>query len=122
MKKDDKNIINEIEKKIGIIMRIGVGIAAVFMIFGALLLLITYKNNFAGFSEISISEIFKGLFTLSPYSYMLTGIFILILTPVIRVVSTIVLFAKQKDMLYTGITILVLIILLISFIVALIIH
>ena len=119
MKSQDKT--TYIEEKIGIVMRIGVGIAAAFMIAGFVLLLINYKENFAGFPEVSLITIWKGLFTLNPYSFMLFGIFLLILTPVIRVVSSIILFLQVKDKLYATITSIVLIILMISFIVAMVI-
>ena len=121
MNKTNKYIEDHIEKRIGLAMRVGVAIAAIFMIVGFILLAINFKNNFAGFSEISLISILNGLFDLNPYSFMLFGIFLLILTPVIRVVSSIILFAQSKDRLYTVITALVFVILVISFIVALII-
>lgn len=46
-----------IEEKIGIVMRVGVAIAALFMIAGFILLSINFKDNFAGFSEISLGLI-----------------------------------------------------------------
>lgn len=52
-----QNATTYIEEKIGIIMRIGVGVAAAFMIAGFVLLLINYKENFAGFPEISLITI-----------------------------------------------------------------
>lgn len=121
MNKTNKHIEDHIEKRIGLALRVGVAIAAIFMIVGFILLAINFKNNFAGFSEISLISILNGLFDLNPYSFMLFGIFLLILTPVIRVVSSIILFAQSKDKLYTVITALVFVILVISFIVALII-
>lgn len=121
MNKTNKHIEDHIEKRIGLALRVGVAIAAIFMIVGFILLAINFKNNFAGFSEISLISILNGLFDLNPYSFMLFGIFLLILTPVIRVVSSIILFAQSKDRLYTVITALVFVILVISFIVALII-
>lgn len=113
---------SKLEKHISIAMRIGVIVSAAVMIFGFVLLLITYKDNFAGFTNPSIAETLGGLITLNPYSYMLLGIFLLILTPVLRVVTCIIIFAKEKDRLYTVITLLVLLILIISFIVGLVIR
>lgn len=114
--------ISKIEKRISIAMRIGVIVSAAVMIFGFVLLLVTYQDNFAGFTDPSITEALRGLITLNPYSYMLLGIFLLILTPVLRVVTCFIIFAKEKDKTYTVITLLVLLILVISFIVGLIIH
>ena len=48
---------------------------------------------------------------------MMLGIFLLILTPVLRVVISIYAFAKEKDHLYVWITSIVLVILIISFII-----
>ena len=61
-------------------------------------------------------EIFKGLVSFKSYSIMLTGLLILILTPVFRVGVSIIVFFKEKDFLYVKITSLVFCILLISFI------
>lgn len=113
---------SKIERRISIAIRIGVIVSAVVMIFGFALLLINYQDYFAGFSNTSISEALAGLLTLNPYSYMLLGIFLLILTPVLRVATCIIMFAKEKDKLYTAITLLVLLILILSFIVGLTIH
>ena len=64
------------EKKIGIAMRIGVSIAAAVMIFGFVLLLVFYEKNFAGFSTFNLAKVIEGLTILNPYSYMYLGIFI----------------------------------------------
>lgn len=112
----------KIEKRISVAMRIGVGVSAAIMLLGFVLLLINYKDNFTGITELSITDIFKGLLSFNPYSIMFLGILLLILTPVLRVITCVILFAKQKDKLYTGITILVLLILVISFMVGYFIH
>ncbi len=48
---------------------------------------------------------------------MMFGLFCLILTPVLRVVVSLFTFLKEKDYLYVGITGIVLIILVISFLI-----
>ena len=106
---------SKIEKRISIAMRIGVGVSSAIMLLGFVLLLVNYQDNFAGFTNPSIVDVFTGLLSFNPYSIMLLGILLLILTPVLRIITCIILFAKQKDKLYTAITILVLIILAISF-------
>lgn len=112
----------KIEKRISIAMRIGVSLSAAIMVLGFVLLLITNQDNFTGYTNASFIDILKGLIEFNPYSIMLLGIFFLILTPVFRVLTCIILFAKQKDRLYTAITILVLMILAISFTVGYFIH
>ena len=104
-----------IEKNIGIAMRVGVIIASAFMLFGFVLLLIFWEQNFASFEVFSLDKVFEGLLSLNPYSFMYLGLLLLILTPVLRVVTSIILFAKERDKLYTAITILVLLILIASF-------
>ena len=111
-----------IERKISIVMRIGVSIAALFMIIGFLLLLIEDINSINTYNSIDFIELIKNLTNFNPYSFMMLGIFLLILTPVLRVLLSIILFIKEKDKLYTLITFFVLIILIISFIVGFIIH
>ena len=110
----------DIERSIGICMRVGVLIAAALMLFGFVLLLINFEQHFSGFEDFSFTQILTGLLYLNPYSYMSIGIFVLILTPIIRVVSSIILFIKEKNILYSLITTAVLAILILSFIVALI--
>lgn len=111
-----------IERKISIAMRIGVSIAALFMIIGFLLLLVTNNNSINTYNSIDFIELIKNLTNFNPYSFMMLGIFLLILTPVLRVLLSIILFIKEKDKLYTLITFFVLLILIISFIVGFIIH
>ena len=57
--------------------------------------------------------IFQGAMQLKPYAVLMLGIFLLILTPVLRVVVSIYAFAIRKDRLYVAITTIVLIILII---------
>ncbi len=49
---------------------------------------------------------------LKPYAVLMLGLFLLILTPVLRVVVSIYAFIKEKDRLYTWITTAVLVILI----------
>lgn len=119
MSKQDKTYSqkNDIETKISIIMRVGVFASVLFMVLGFVLLLVNYEDNFAGIENISFQAIFDGIIAFNPYSIMLLGIFVLLLTPVIRVISTIVLFIKEHNKLYALITIVVLAILILSFLI-----
>lgn len=56
-------------------------------------------------------SILRGTVQLRPYAVLMTGIFLLILTPVLRVVVSIYAFIKEHDTLYAVITTVVLFIL-----------
>lgn len=60
------------------------------------------------------NEILSGLVEFKALAWLMTGLFLLILTPVLRVVASIVAFAKEGDKLYVAITTLVLIILIVA--------
>ena len=92
-----------VEIIIGKIMRIGVFLAATVMIIGFAMLMIKGTSGYPGMSA------------LKPYAWMMGGIYLLILTPVLRVVISIYAFIKEKDYLYVKITSLVLLILIVSF-------
>lgn len=62
----------------------------------------------------SFSGIFRRLFHGQPLAMVALGLLILLLTPILRVAISIVVFALEHDWLYTVITITVLIILLVS--------
>ncbi|WP_461213771.1 DUF1634 domain-containing protein [Lacticaseibacillus sp. GG6-2] len=110
--------IDDIEKIIGKIMQIGVLIAAAVLIIGLATLLITGNTGYAtGVHPHSVSTILQGVVHLRPYAVMMLGIFLLILTPVLRVVVSIYAFIKEKDRLYAGITTIVLIILLVAMVI-----
>ena len=63
----------------------------------------------------TLSGVVSGMSALKPYAWMMGGIYLLILTPVLRVVISIYAFIKEKDYLYVKITSLVLLILIVSF-------
>lgn len=109
--------IGEMEIIISRFLRFGVLLSAVIVFIGLGMFLITGKSGYPiNYYPISLSEIFKGLIAFKSYAIILTGIIILILTPVFRVGVSILVFIKEKDFLYVKITSLVFIILLISFI------
>lgn len=105
----------DIEIKIGKIMRYGVILAMVIMAVGLALLFINgnggYPNNAFPTSFKTISH---GCLHAKPYAIMMAGMFILILTPVLRVVVSIYAFMKERDYLYVAITIIVFVILISS--------
>jgi Predicted membrane protein len=83
---------------------------------GLLMLIIAGNSGYPGNSfPTSLIQIINGLIAFKPYAVILTGLLILILTPVFRVGISIVTFLKEKDYLYVIITSIVFIILIISF-------
>ncbi|AMV60301.1 Hypothetical protein ADU72_1356 [Pediococcus damnosus] len=106
---------NQIELIIGQVLRIGVIISAAVILIGILLLAVTGKTGYApNVYPITVKSITAGILALKPFAIMMLGLFLLILTPVLRVAVSIYAFAKEKDHLYVWITTFVLVILLIG--------
>jgi uncharacterized membrane protein len=63
----------------------------------------------------SVGDVISGLARGDPLAVLSLGLLVLLLTPVARVVISIVAFARERDRLYVAITSLVLLILLVSF-------
>lgn len=111
------NKVEEMEIIISNVLKFGVLLSAVIIFIGLCMFLITGKSGYTGtYYPITPSEILKGLLSLKSYSIIMTGLLVLILTPVFRVGVSIIVFFQEKDFLYVKITSLVFIILLISFI------
>lgn len=116
MDKKTKNEMETVEILIGKIMRIGVLIAASVMVIGFIMLVCQQSSGYPGTTfPTTLSEILKGITTFKPYAYMMAE-FLLILTPVLRVLVSIYAFYKEKDVLYVWITTIVFIILMFGFI------
>ena len=106
MDKKLKTEIDDVEIMIGKVMQIGVILAAVVIIFGLILLLVSGSTGYpAGVHPTRIGAIISGTAALKPYAILMTGIFL-------RVVVSIYAFAVEHDHLYVWITTAVLIILL----------
>ena len=121
MDKDTKQQTTEemadVQLIIGKILRLGVLVSATVMLIGLLLLIVKgnggYPNNTF---PTDFTEICHGIAQLKPYAIMMLGIFLLILTPVLRVIVSIYSFYREGDNLYVVITTIVLVILGISFV------
>ncbi|WP_125706544.1 DUF1634 domain-containing protein [Lacticaseibacillus daqingensis] len=107
-----KDEIEAIELIIGKILRIGVLIAAAVILIGLGLLFVTGTGYPAGVHPSRPAAILAGVAAGKSYAVLMLGLFLLILTPVLRVVVSIYAFAKENDRLYAWITTAVLIILL----------
>ena len=107
---------------IGLVLRVGVLVSLCIVIFGGVIYLIHEG------SRVEHYDIFKkGTNTIGPANGYLehiyglngrtiiqTGLILLIATPILRVAFSAIAFFKEKDYLYTGITLLVLVIILTS--------
>lgn len=112
-KQQNKTEMNAVEDLIGKVMQIGVLTAAIIMLLGVGLFLITGDSGYAGqYHPTTFSDMLQGLIELKPYAIIMIGLFLLILTPVLRVVVSIYAFYVAKDKLYVWITTVVLVILI----------
>ncbi|MBS7576324.1 MULTISPECIES: DUF1634 domain-containing protein [unclassified Enterococcus] len=113
--KSTKDEMLDVEKIIGQLLRIGVFISVIIMVIGMILLFATGKSGYPANSyPVGLSDIIDGCLSLKPFALMMLGLFCLILTPVLRVLASIIAFAIEKDYLYVAITILVLLILVVA--------
>lgn len=113
---EEKKNIEDIELIISKFLRFGVMLSAAVIGIGFVLFIILGKSGYLGSSfPTTPIDILKGAMLLKPYAIILTGLMLLILTPVFRVGVSILVFIKEKDYMYVKITTVVFIILLISF-------
>ena len=104
---------------IGWILRVGVILSAVIILFGFILLLVQIgeQPGFAmsiGAFPHSLSQVWSGLIVLHPQAIIVTGLLLLIVTPVITVTTSLVAFAVERDRRFVVIACVVLAILLAS--------
>jgi uncharacterized membrane protein len=112
---------SDIQTLIGWVLRGGVVLSIGICICGAVIYLLghghdiaNYRNFKGGPASMPIDEIFKSIMTLKGRAIIQAGIILLIATPILRVLFSAYGFAIEKDYLYTGITLLVLIIIFTS--------
>lgn len=105
-----------VEIMIGRILQLGVVVSAVIMLIG---LLLFFAHGNSGYPEnvlpLTLKAIGTGVLQGKAYAWMMSGIYCLILTPVLRVVVSIYAFAREQDWLYVTITVIVLLILMVAF-------
>lgn len=108
----------KIERNIGKILRAGVFVSSAVIIVGILMFVLTGHSGYAtGEWPVRFDAILSGLVGFKALAWLMTGLFLLILTPVLRVVASIFSFARERDKLYVAITTLVLVILLVAMII-----
>jgi uncharacterized membrane protein len=120
------------EEIISWILRLGVSASAALIVFGVVLLLVSGStgytgsvSNLAGLVQYNQSQVaafpttpgdvVAGLAQFKPYAFIALGLLLLIATPVLRVASSVVIFLLERDYAYVFITLIVLIILVVSF-------
>ncbi|WP_238996647.1 DUF1634 domain-containing protein [Paenibacillus pinistramenti] len=97
-------------------LRIGIYAAAAVIVTGLLWLLITGEGGYPEDTyPTSFTDIASGVADWKPVAVIEAGLFLLILTPVMRVVVSLFTFLHEKDYRFAWITALVLVILIISF-------
>ena len=112
-----------LEVVIGHTLRIGVITAAIIVLVGGVLYLV--QNGFttpryhsfdprSGHSD-DLSGIVRNIRALNSYGIIQLGLLVLVATPVIRVILSVVAFALERDILYVVTTLIVLAVLLYSF-------
>jgi len=116
-RKNQNEKIENMEIIISKTLRAGVLLSALIILIGLILFFLTKNSGYpAGVYPTSIIAIIKGLMSLKPYAIIMTGLLVLILTPVFRVGVSIITFLHEKDYMYVYITSAVFIILILSFV------
>lgn len=107
----------EFEDYIGMVLRAGVATSVIFILTGFLIIALgNQSSSFSGTSEllnfntkgIGLYGILNGLGSGSGVYYILLGLIVLVATPVVRVLLSVIWFALEKNPLYTLITLAVL--------------
>lgn len=109
----------DVDISVAAMLRFGITLSAIVVLAGGALYLrhpfgpIPNYHHFqsAGPALSTIAGIFHGVLQLQPKSIIQFGLVLLIATPVARVVFCVVGFARQRSLLYVGISLLVLLIL-----------
>jgi uncharacterized membrane protein len=121
-----------LETVLGWILRVGVTASGVLIVAGVVLLFFTGSTGYDGslnnldsllhYSQsagerfpTTPGEVLSGLVGLHPYALIALGLLVLIATPVVRVAASVLLFWLERDSAYVFLTLLVLLILIISF-------
>jgi uncharacterized membrane protein YfcA/uncharacterized membrane protein len=113
-------LVRQAELVISLVLRAGVLVSAAVIFTGIVIFYVRYIHAPAGFPTHlgfphSLHAVLAGLGHGDPLAIIALGLLLLLATPVVRVLVSIIAFAIERDRLYTGITALVLAILLVSF-------
>ena len=86
------------------IIKTGVFVSSFFIITGITLSFIQGANGVLTVERYTFNEMLRGLVSLNYYSYLMFGIFLLILTPVLRILGLLYIYIEQKDYKFLGVT------------------
>lgn len=118
----------DLELIVARVLRIGVFTSAALLAFGLIIYLVQQASqagqtgdwhttvDYVGqHSQLyMLGNLIPALFRFEPLAFVEAGVILLILTPIIRVAASVLLFARERDLLYVGITIVVLAVLLVG--------
>ena len=118
-----KRLDKTLETVIGHTLRIGVIAAAVLVLTGGVYYLIETANTPADYHtfhpaakhSLDLSAIVQNALALNSLGVIQVGLLVLIATPIVRVILSVVAFALERDLLYVTVTVVVLAVLLYSF-------
>ena len=96
------------------ILKAGVYFSTFLILVGIILTFVSGTSENLTIERYSFQEMITGLFKFDHYSYLMFGIFVLILTPVLRILGLLVVYFKEKDYKFVRICLIVLLILCIS--------
>ena len=112
----------QVEQWISLVLRAGVIAAAVIGLAGGVAHLVLHAGDVPAFGVFHgepaalrhMGEVVAGALALHTEALIQAGLLLLIAVPIVRVVVSVVAFAIERDLLYVGVTVLVLAILLFS--------
>jgi uncharacterized membrane protein len=115
----DEARLRQTELIISFVLRSGVVLAALIIALGVVLFYARYLAAGGKIGQVTyphtVAAVFVGLAHGDPLSVIVLGLLVLLLTPVLRVLVSVVTFALERDWHYTAITLLVFTILIVSF-------
>ena len=122
MSAPDPALESRFEQRLGVVLRTGVLVSAAVVAVGAIVFLWRQGLAPADYHEFrgepddlrSVAGILAAARSLSGRGLIQLGLLLLIATPIVRVIFSIFGFARQRDWLYVGIALLVLLLLLFS--------
>lgn len=96
------------------ILKTGVYISTFFVVVGIILALVHGAQGNLVEENYTFKEMIIGLIKFNYYSYLMFGVFVLILTPILRILGLLAIYIEEKDYKFVHVCIIVLIILAIS--------
>lgn len=107
----------ELEEYISATLRIGGIVSGAVIGLGVILLIVTGRSGYpAGVYPLEVGEVLVGAALLRPYAIIQFGLILLMATPFLRVILSVIIFAKRRDYVYTALTFAVLTILVVGLI------